>query len=129
MLRNSAFVQRALKFTVSGVFVTALHAAIAAAFIEWVWHQPSVANGLAFCIATVTSYLINTWWSFATRLHGQTLVRFLLVAVLGLLISMLISAVVHSMGYPYWVGIVAVNCVIPPTNFLLHNFWTYRNVP
>lgn len=120
------FMKRAVRFTFSGLFVTALHVVIAAAFIEFILPLPSLANGVAFLIATITSYLINTMWSFSSPLHGRTLVRFGLVSCLGLFLAMGISGLANSIGMSYWYGIAAVTCVIPPVNFLLHNFWTYR---
>jgi putative flippase GtrA len=120
------FTKRALRFTLSGIFVTALHIVIATAFIELILPQPALANGVAFLIATLTSYLINTIWSFSSRLHGKTLFRFSLVSFFGLFLSVAISGAAQAYGLPYWYGIAAVTCVVPPTNFVLHNFWTYR---
>ncbi len=80
---KSALIQRGLRFAVTGVFVTALHALVAVLFIHFISAPPPLANGVAFAVATVLSYVINTTWSFSARLHGRTLVRFLLVSVCG----------------------------------------------
>ena len=120
------FMKRALRFSFSGVFVTALHVVIATAFIELILPVPSLANGVAFLIATITSYLINTKWSFSSQLHGKTLYRFSVVSFLGLFLSMGVAGAAQIYGLPYWYGIGAVTCVVPPLNFVLHNFWTYR---
>lgn len=119
-------IKRALRFSLSGLLVTALHVVIATVFIEVIWSEPSVANGVAFAMATIISYLINTRWSFSSRLHGKNLFRFGVVSFLGLFLAMSISGIAHAYGLHYWWGIFFVVCVIPPVTFLLHNFWTYR---
>lgn len=119
-------IQRGLRFAVTGLFVNALHALVAVLFINFVVPQPPLANGVAFAVATVVSYVINTTWSFSARLHGRTLLRFSLVSVCGFFLAMLVAWVAQMAGLHYLLGIVAVAVTIPAFTFVLHNFWTYR---
>ena len=121
-----AFLQKALRFGMSGVLVTAIHVVVAVALIELGSLMPPVANGIAFTVATISSYLINTTWSFSSPLHGRNLLRFLVVSGVGLLLSVTLSGLVQQYQLPYWYGIAAVVVIVPPTTFLLHNFWTYQ---
>jgi putative flippase GtrA len=114
------------RFAFSGLLVTGLHVLIASTFIQIVLPSPAIANGVAFVVATVFSYLINTMWSFSSPLHGRTLTRFFLVSFIGLSLSMAISGTVQYIGLDYLYGIGFVVCIVPPITFLLHNFWTYR---
>ena len=123
---KSALIKRALRFAVTGLFVTALHAVVAVLFITFVAPQPPLANGVAFAVATVVSYVINTTWSFSARLHGRTLLRFSLVSVGGFFLAMFVAWVAQMAGLPSLLGIVAVALTIPAFTFVLHNFWTYR---
>ncbi|WP_339453416.1 GtrA family protein [Pseudomonas sp. EA_5y_Pfl2_R50] len=123
---KSALIQRGLRFAVTGLFVTALHALVAVLFINFIAAQPPLANGVAFAVATVVSYVINTTWSFSARLHGRTLLRFLLVSAGGFLLAVLVAWVAQIAGLHYLLGIVAVALTIPAFTFVLHNFWTYR---
>ncbi|MGG7672529.1 GtrA family protein [Pseudomonas sp. WC2] len=123
---KSALIQRGLRFAVTGLFVTALHALVAVLFIHFIVAQPPLANGVAFIVATVVSYLINTTWSFSARLHGRTLLRFLLVSAGGFLMAMFVAWAAQMAGLNYLLGIVAVALTIPAFTFVLHNFWTYR---
>ena len=123
---KSALIQRGLRFAVTGLFVTALHALVAVLFINFVVPQPPLANGVAFAVATVVSYVINTTWSFSARLHGRTLLRFSLVSVSGFFLAMFVAWVAQMAGLHYLLGIVAVAVTIPAFTFVLHNFWTYR---
>lgn len=123
---KSALIKRGLRFAVTGLFVTALHAVVAVLFINYVLALPPVANGVAFSVATLVSYVINTSWSFSSRLHGRTLVRFMMVSGAGLLLAMLVAWAAQIAGLHYSLGIGAVALTIPAFTFVLHNFWTYR---
>nr|WP_282961457.1 GtrA family protein [Pseudomonas sp. 14A] len=115
-----------MRFAVTGLFVTALHALVAVLFIRFIAPEPPLANGFAFAVATVVSYLINTAWSFSARLHGRTLLRFLTVSAGGFLLAMLVAWAAQMAGLNYLFGIGAVALTIPAFTFVLHNFWTYR---
>lgn len=123
---KKALIQRGVRFVVTGLFVTALHALVAILFINFVVAQPPLANGVAFAVATVVSYVINTTWSFSARLQGRTLMRFMLVSFGGFLLAMLIAWAAQLAGLHYLLGIGAVALIIPAFTFVLHNFWTYR---
>ncbi|BBP69446.1 hypothetical protein PHLH6_14500 [Pseudomonas sp. Seg1] len=123
---KSLLIQRGLRFALTGIFVTGLHALVAVLFINFIAPQPPLANGVAFAVATVVSYVINTTWSFSARLHGRTLMRFLLVSLGGFLLAMLVAWGAQMAGLHYLLGIGAVALTIPAFTFVLHNFWTYR---
>ncbi len=118
--------RRFLRFAATGLFNTALHAAVATAWINLVSPTPSIANAIAFTIATIASFFINTLWSFSSAVDRVVLVKFLLVAMVGLPIAAGVSGLADWFGFSYQIGIAAVVCVMPPVNFLMHNFWTYR---
>lgn len=117
---------RAIRFSFVGLLVTAVHAVIAIIFIQLLLINPPLANGVAFIGATLLSYIINTVWSFSSKLHGKTLSRFAVVSIIGFLSAMLVSWIAQVSGYNYLQGICAVAIMIPPLTFLLHNFWTYK---
>jgi putative flippase GtrA len=121
--------RRAIKFGVTGVFVTACHAAYAVTAIEMNGWTPPEANGAAFVFATQVSYLLNTRWSFSRRPTGRTFVRFWMVCGLGLLQSVAIASAVERASLPYPLGILLISVTLPPVSFLLHSLWTYRERP
>lgn len=123
---QAPLLRRALRFAMTGLLVTALHAVAAVLFMHLILANPPLANGFAFLVATVVSYLINTLWSFSSRLHGRTLYRFVLVSTGGFGLAMLVAWVAQCAGLNYLEGIAAVALIIPVFTFILHNFWTYR---
>lgn len=122
-------VKRFLRFGITGVFVTLVHIVVATAWMEVVYPLPSLANTIAFIVATVVSLVINTFWSFSSTMSQSVLLKFFVVSGIGLVLSAGISGLVDAMGFAYPYGIAAVVCTMPPVNFLLHHFWTYRSAP
>ncbi|KRW66623.1 sugar translocase [Pseudomonas sp. TTU2014-105ASC] len=118
---------RLLRFGMTGVLVTLVHTLIAIVCVETGLAGPALANGAAFTGATLLSYVINTRWSFARPLHGHTLVRFLLVSLVGLFLAVIIAGAMEQAAVNYLLGIAAVAMVVPVLSFCMHNFWTYRD--
>ena len=118
--------RQALRFGVTGLLVTAIHVSIATVCLHFLLPTSSIANGIAFVISTIISYLINTTWSFSTPIHKRNLIRFGIVSCIGLFFAMTISGAAQYYGLPHAYGIFFVICTIPLLNFLLHNYWTYR---
>lgn len=122
---NNIF-KRALRFSLSGLLVTALHVIVAIAVIEAALITPAVANGIAFLVSTFVSYLINTLWSFSRAIEKESILRFALISCLGLVLSVSISGFIEMLGFHYAYGIFTVVCFVPIVSFLLHNYWTYQ---
>lgn len=117
---------RLVRFGVSGVIATGIHVAVATPLIYLLHASQVSANGLAFVVANIASYLLNTLWSFgATPTRGSYL-RFLIVSLLGLGLTLGISAGAQATGFGYWAGLAMILSVVPAVTFVLHRAWTYR---
>lgn len=117
---------RIFRFAITGIFVTLVHIVVATLWILWINHEPSLANAIAFIVATLFSFAINTFWSFSSAISTLILMKYVTVALVGLFLSAGVAWAVDQMGFSYPYGIAAVVCVIPPVNFAMHHFWTYR---
>lgn len=118
--------RRVLRFSLVGLLATAIHVAVASILIIHFHALPAWANGFAFLVATCSSLIFNTYWSFSSRLDAQVARRYVLVSAVGFLFSSGISHAVDLTGVHYLWGIFAVVCIMPFINFLMHQFWTYR---
>jgi putative flippase GtrA len=118
--------RQALRFVLAGIASTALHVAIASSLIELGGSHAGTANGIAFTVATLASYVSNSIWTFQAPLAGGSLVRFVVVALAGLVMTVAITSAIQSAGYHYLVGIAAVVLTVPALSFLSHRLWTYR---
>jgi len=120
--------QRALTgFTLSGITATLTHVITAVALIEVIGVDQTYANGIAFSLATLISYVGNTLFSFDSKMGSATAWRFLLVSFAAGLLTMLIAWVVERAHGHYLVGIASIVLLVPPATFLAHRFFTYRH--
>ncbi len=115
-----------IRFGVSGLLATGLHIAIAMPLMIRCHASPALANSVAFACATLWSYLANTLWSFSSAPGIRNACRFVAVALGGLTLTALVSALAQQAGAPPLVGIAAVVSVVPAFTFVAHRFWTYR---
>ncbi|WP_226939983.1 GtrA family protein [Pseudomonas aylmerensis] len=119
--------KRVLRFCATGLLITLLHAFIVWAMVSVFLYSPPLSNGVAFIIATLTSYAINTLWSFSQPLQRHTLYKFICVSVIGFIASVSIAWLAQWIGLNYLLGILGVILTVPIITFILHSTWTYRD--
>ncbi len=118
--------QKLFRFGLSGLIASGLHTLVAIMAITMAQLSPATANGLAFLIATLLSYQLNTRWSFSAVVERKNFYRFIIVSAIGLLLAVSISGIAEHFGFNYLIGIALVVCTVPIVSFLFHNFWTYK---
>jgi putative flippase GtrA len=114
---------RGFRFGVTGVANTGIHLVVAYLCLA---AGPVVANAVAFIVATLFSYVVNTLWSFSVAMTRQNFGRFIIVAIIGLLATMLLAKLAELIGLSPMGSVWLVVCVMPFINFGLHSLWTYR---
>ncbi|CAG9165038.1 hypothetical protein LMG23992_00184 [Cupriavidus laharis] len=117
---------RLFRFGVSGIIATGIHVAVATPLIYLLHATQVSANGVAFVTANISSYLLNTLWSFGATPGRNSYLRFLAVSMLGLMLTLGISASMQALGANYWAGLAAILSVVPAVTFVLHRSWTYK---
>jgi putative flippase GtrA len=99
---------------------------VASALLEAGGYAAGEANGIAFMVATLASYWLNTILTFAAPLRFGSFLRFALVATIGLILTVAIASAIEGAGYHYLIGIGLVVTIVPALTFVLHVVWTYR---
>lgn len=123
---SKVMLKRLIRFSITGLGSTTVHVLSAIGLVELLSFDPVIANGIAFCMATVFSLYSNTLWSFSTSVSKQISIRYVVFSVLSAFMSMGIAATAKIMELNYLVGIIMVVLIIPPITFIGHNFWTYK---
>jgi putative flippase GtrA len=124
---NRPLFEQALRFGAIGTAASAAHVAIALTLIERASLPVLTANGLAFMVAVLVSYIGNHSWTF-TRVghHERHLPRFLAISLVGLALNQaIVFATVTMAGLPYLVGILIVIAVVPVLTFVLSRSWAF----
>lgn len=116
----------AIGFAAVGVLSSITHVCMATLLIGQLGSRPPLANGVAFVVATLLSYVANTRLNFGARLSLATTGRFALVAGTAGLMSIAIAWLVERAGGHYALGIALVVVAVPPFSFFGHRTYTYR---
>ena len=117
-----------LRFSVTGLGATAIHICVAVVAIERLEFVPGLANGVALVMATIFSYVANTYWSFGARSNVLVLTRYWTIASIACFLAVSLSSIADYLHWHYLIGILLVVLVVPVFSFLLHKYWTY-NLP
>jgi putative flippase GtrA len=117
--------KQAILFAIVGVLTTLLHVAVAVSVIRTFTAPAWLANGVAFVVATSFSYVVNASVTFGSRPAGRSLLRYFVVAIVGLLLAMAISALADRAGLSYLAGIACVVVAVSGGTFIAHRNWTY----
>jgi putative flippase GtrA len=114
-----------MRFAASGGINTLVHNAVVIALVESFRWAASHANVLAFFLATLFSFWLNSRWTFGRQLELRRLPRFIAVGLLGLAVTVLIAVAAEVAGLHYLGGQAAIVLTVPPLTFLLHRLWTF----
>ncbi len=117
--------RRALRFGVVGLGVTALHTLTALSLLRFAAAGPVGANVAAFILSTLVSYVLNSLWSFESRLRIGSFARFGTVSLAGLGLTIAIAQAAKGAGLSPQLGVLAVACALPVFSFCAHNIWTF----
>lgn len=114
-----------LRFAATGTGATLLHIASAIFLINECKLPTVVANGIAFGVATVFSYLCNTQWSFQGNISCDSIFRFIFITAINLALVLTLSACMENMHWHYGFGIAISVILLPMMNYLAHRHFTY----
>lgn len=116
------------RYAVVGVINTAAHFITTALLVELAILTPVPASAVGFIAAVLIAFFLNRHWTFGTTDKPvERLLKFVVVSLFGLLLNTLIMyVVVESLAVHYLWGLLLVIFVVPPSNFLLNFFWSFK---
>lgn len=117
-----------LCFALIGVANTLVHGAILVVAVEWVALEVTAAHLVAFCVANIFSYLMNSWLTFKAALSLSRYARFFLASLLSLGLTLLLAWGTDIYGLHYLLGFVLIVVVVPLLSFAVMKFWTFAHV-
>lgn len=118
-----------LRFGGVGIACTALYFGLGQASLLLGFGVQS-AHLVAYAVSLLASYLAQKRITFGVRRqHGTYLLRFAMAtAVLGLAAYLLVVFLEDLDLAEHW--IISVNTLVYPAgSFLMHHFWTFRDIP
>lgn len=114
-----------VKFGMVGGTNTFIHAVVLYAVVEGEHAGPVLGNFLAFAVANISSFFMNSYWTFKQRPTPSLYAKFLLGSLLALALTLCIAALFEFLAIDYWLGFVCIVVCVPPLNFLMLKHWAY----
>lgn len=125
--RLSVLFGRAVRFAAVGGLATGFQYLLLVAMVELAAVDAVVASALAFTLSSVINYLLNFYFTFdgGGARHRHALPKFAVVAAIGLITNTLCFALALLL-LPYLIAQLVATLITLIGNFLLHQFWIYR---
>lgn len=128
MIKNNHYhtlLRSFVKFSVTGILNTGIHAFLLWAIVQSQYVSNAVANVIAFSCANLFSYLMNSIWSFGSKISGSKYIRFLMISIVGVIFSYLIMRVGDYFGFYYMISFLIQIAVMTPLNFLFLKLFVF----
>ncbi len=124
----SAFIQRLfslriVRYGLTGGIATLIHFGLALGLLAQWPHAFALANFFGFSLAFVFSYSVQTCWVFENKLCLGNALRFLLVQLTALCLSVWLSSQLSQFHNIIKVSVVIL--LLPALTFVIHRFWTF----
>lgn len=121
--------KKVFRYIVVGVIGTATHVGALVLLVEIFYMDPVLSSTLGFILTVIVSYILNYFWTFeSSQNHIIALSRYVIVSVTGLLLNVgIMHLTVNILGWWYILGQATVSFVIPVTNFLMNNYWSFKS--
>lgn len=124
--QNGALVKSLGRYIIAGIIATLIHIGCFALAREHGW-SITHANGGAFLIANIASYLMANFFVFQTKkLSLNQYTKFLLLASVGLVFTISVSEWITEMQWHPWLAVAIVVVCIPFINFIILRWWVFK---
>lgn len=120
-------IAQAIRFSGVGILGTLCHVLVAFAASAMLPVTALVANFVGFSAAVALSYVGHARFTFDVAAnHSAHLPRFAASALVGLLVSSLITLIVHDIyGGPFWAALGLTAITVPPVTFVVLKLWVF----
>ncbi|WP_421654889.1 GtrA family protein [Microbulbifer harenosus] len=117
---------RAGRFTLVGGLATLVQYLLLVVLVELAAMATVLSSALAFTLSAALNYLLNFYFTFGGGArHRQALPKFVAVATIGLATNTLCFSLALLL-LPYLLAQLVATLITLIGNFLLHQFWIYR---
>jgi len=121
-------IKRLIRYGIVGGVGMVVYLVMLGFLVEILGQDPVLSSVVAFVVLTIFLYIFNRFWVFeANRGHGYSVPRFLVISGAALLLNTgVMHVTVNVLGWTYLLGQLAATGIVPPTNFLLMYYWSFK---
>jgi putative flippase GtrA len=112
-----------------GLVGTLIHFSVLVFLVEVFHIEPVLSSSIGFIVTVIVSFYLNRRFTFRTTSSKTTVafIKYTVVSCLGFILnSVIMYGSVHILSLHYSIAQVIVVVLLPISNFLLNNFWTFR---
>jgi putative flippase GtrA len=114
------------RFVLVGGVATVVQYALLIALVRFVGADPVWASTAGFLVSAVVNYLGNYHYTFRSRRdHGGALLRFAILAGVGLLLNAALMRALVLAGWHYLLAQIVVTALVLLWNFIGNSVWTF----
>lgn len=127
-LAKSELLRGLIRFGLAGGVSTLTYFVLTVVMVHGLSFRPIHASVLAYCIALVVSWFLQSRYVFRKNGDSKAIIRFIVLGLLGLIISVVVFLLGEDrfIGHA-WILALFVSILIPVLNFLVMNFWVFVN--
>lgn len=127
-LLHSSYLSRLLRFSIVGGIATLVQYLILIALVMASDFSPAIASTIGFVISSLVNYILNYSFTFkSSKPHTETLTRFLIISVCGLIINYLFMQIgTRAFNLHYLFVQLAATAATLLWNFSLNHLWSFR---
>ena len=117
-----------IAYGIIGLLGTLIHFTSLVFFVEIINLDPVLSSSIGFILTIIVSFILNKKFTFKvkTRSNSILFIKYTIVSFTGFFINSLIMySTVHLLSIHYSIGQAIVVIVLPISNFLLNNYWTF----
>jgi putative flippase GtrA len=112
-------------FGAVGVTNTIVHGLVLAGAVEFLRLPLLLAHTVAFGVANLFSYVVNSRLTFRMPLSASRYMRFATASLVALALTLGIAMAADYLGFDYTTGFAIVVVTVPVFSFFVIKFWAF----
>ena len=118
------------RFALVGGVATSIQYLLLFILVHWTGSNPVLASSLGFVVSAFANYLLNYHYTFRSKhQHGTALLKFMVIAGVGLILNSTIMQTLTVEGLHYLIAQVIATAGVLLWSFTGNNLWTFRTAP
>ena len=115
-----------LKFVLVGITNVLFYFAMVYFFLLILDLNPVIANGVAYFVTSIYSYVMNSFITFQLAFSFSKLLKFIVASIFLSLLASLITKLILFFGYDYAVSMFVIILGLPVISFSIHKHWSLK---
>jgi putative flippase GtrA len=127
--RDKKHLVKLFSYGIIGLIGTLIHFSVLVFLVELFHFEPVLSSSIGFIVTVIVSFYLNRRFTFRIKTSKTTVtfIKYTLVSCSGFILnSVIMYFSVHMLSLHYSIGQAIVVVVLPISNILLNNYWTFR---